>query len=304
MLGFYLSSHPLAEHAEDAGRLLLAHHGRGGRAEAPHRGDARRHDLGDQARRTRRTPSPAAPAATPCSTWKTPSGMMRCILWPEQFVQLRRAGPGRRHSGRPRRGRQAARQRGGEPDRQRDSSRWTSSPRATPAASGSASSEEARTAAQKLEQLHEILRGYPGNCELQLLLCLADGRRVAHEEPADARRLSAPRLRDRLDALLGPGNVQIAGRSASVAVPRPAERPATRIGRPLAACHRQASASGPAFPLTWVSRATSLGGFRRPAGRAAFSSRGSGGGCGKSRPQAEFRLGILAGFLDLPSLAN
>ena len=57
----------------DAGGLLLAHHGRGGRAEAPHRSDARRHARRRSSSRTRRTPSRAAPAATPCSTWKTPT---------------------------------------------------------------------------------------------------------------------------------------------------------------------------------------------------------------------------------------
>ena len=31
------------------------------------------------------------------------------------------------------------------------------------------------TAEQALEQLHEILRGYPGNCELQLVLAFSDG---------------------------------------------------------------------------------------------------------------------------------
>ena len=45
----------------------------GGRPEAPHRSDARRHDRRRSSSPTRRTPSPAAPAATPCSTWRTPT---------------------------------------------------------------------------------------------------------------------------------------------------------------------------------------------------------------------------------------
>ena len=72
VLGFYLSSHPLAEHAEDAHRLLLAHHGRGGRTEAPHRSRCSAACSRRSSSRTRRTPSRAAPAATRCSTWKTP----------------------------------------------------------------------------------------------------------------------------------------------------------------------------------------------------------------------------------------
>ena len=39
--------------------------------------------------------------------------------------------------------------------------------------------DEAHHGPQKLEQLYEILRGYPGKSELQLTICLADGRKVA-----------------------------------------------------------------------------------------------------------------------------
>ena len=38
--------------------------------------------------------------------------------------------------------------------------------------------DESRDARQGLENLHEILRNYPGDCELRLLLRLADGRKV------------------------------------------------------------------------------------------------------------------------------
>ena len=31
---------------------------------------------------------------------------------------------------------------------------------------------------KKLETLYEILRGYPGECQFELLLCLADGRKI------------------------------------------------------------------------------------------------------------------------------
>ena len=48
VLGFYLSSHPLAEHRRDAGSLLHAHHGRGRGPAAPHRGGAGRHARLDQ----------------------------------------------------------------------------------------------------------------------------------------------------------------------------------------------------------------------------------------------------------------
>ena len=68
-----LSVEPSAGRArKDAGDLLLAHDRRGGRVEASHRSDARRHDCRRSSSRTRRTRSRAARAATRCSTWKTP----------------------------------------------------------------------------------------------------------------------------------------------------------------------------------------------------------------------------------------
>jgi len=60
----------------------------------------------------------------------------------------------------------------------------------------------------KLEQLHEILRGYPGQCSLELTICLADGARVACK--CDKLRLSIdPEMRRRVDQLLGAGNLRL-----------------------------------------------------------------------------------------------
>lgn len=56
--------------------------------------------------------------------------------------------------------------------------------------------------------LKEVVRGYPGNCELQLLMCLDDGSRVL----VSSRQIKVdvtPELRSRLDNLLGPGNVRL-----------------------------------------------------------------------------------------------
>ena len=56
-----------------------------------------------------------------------------------------------------------------------------------------------------LEKLREILRGYPGRCDLRLELCLADGRRVFCA--CDEMRVRIDdELCDRIDNLLGPGN--------------------------------------------------------------------------------------------------
>jgi DNA polymerase-3 subunit alpha len=59
-----------------------------------------------------------------------------------------------------------------------------------------------------LARLHEILRGYPGQCSLELLLCLEDGTRVPCR--CDEMRVEVnPEMRRRVDDLLGPGNVRL-----------------------------------------------------------------------------------------------
>jgi DNA polymerase III, alpha subunit len=59
-----------------------------------------------------------------------------------------------------------------------------------------------------LDRLREVVRTYPGNSELQLLLMLENGSRVYLK--SHRTRLSVTReLRDRLDDLLGPGNIQL-----------------------------------------------------------------------------------------------
>ncbi len=56
-----------------------------------------------------------------------------------------------------------------------------------------------------LEQLHEILRGYPGSCGIELVLCLADGTRVPCR--CEKTRVAInPEMRGRIDELLGKGN--------------------------------------------------------------------------------------------------
>jgi DNA polymerase-3 subunit alpha len=59
-----------------------------------------------------------------------------------------------------------------------------------------------------LEQLHEIARGYPGNLGLELLLCLADGCKVRCQ--CEGMRISVnAEFRARVDELLGPGNFRL-----------------------------------------------------------------------------------------------
>ncbi len=61
---------------------------------------------------------------------------------------------------------------------------------------------------QKIQQLYEILRGYPGEHSLQLLLCLADGHK-ANMQCEGLRLELSQEMRDRVDELLGPGNLRL-----------------------------------------------------------------------------------------------
>jgi len=70
-----------------------------------------------------------------------------------------------------------------------------------------------------LEKLYEILRGYPGKCELELVIFLADGTRV----PMSCERLRVDvshEMRSRVEALLGPGNLRLVPTSRRTAAPR------------------------------------------------------------------------------------
>jgi DNA polymerase III subunit alpha len=75
-----------------------------------------------------------------------------------------------------------------------------------------------------LDNIRQIVAAHPGNCELQLLLCLAEGSRL-HLKSALAVEL-APEFRQKIDELLGPGNFR------PLASPSPAGSGPPRNGRP------------------------------------------------------------------------
>ncbi len=66
-----------------------------------------------------------------------------------------------------------------------------------------------------LTQLREIMRGYPGQCEVQLMLCLEDGSRVQLRSGNLQVDLSSE-MRTRIEDLLGPGHFRLLSRK-----PRP-----------------------------------------------------------------------------------
>jgi DNA polymerase-3 subunit alpha len=65
-----------------------------------------------------------------------------------------------------------------------------------------------------ITQLHEILRGYPGTCDVELALILADGTKLLLKCNTPRVEICAE-LRSRVDDLLGPGNFRLIAGSAN-----------------------------------------------------------------------------------------
>jgi DNA polymerase-3 subunit alpha len=78
-----------------------------------------------------------------------------------------------------------------------------------------------------LLRLREILRGYPGDCEVQLILCLADGNRV-QLRAGNMRVEWTAELRQRLQDLVGPENVRLLTASGNGQRKRPPQRNGSR----------------------------------------------------------------------------
>jgi DNA polymerase-3 subunit alpha len=205
VLGFYLSSHPLAEHEEKLSTYCS--HSTADLSGLPPRSEV---VLGGMISAIKfsqtRNPRPGSPSKYVMFDLEDMSGTVRCILWPDGFAEqgeLVRS--------------DATLVVRGSVDRRPGSdeanlivnelipledldARFTRT--VVVRVSESAHSESG------LEDLFEILRGYPGNCELQLVVCLEDGSR-AHLRSDRLRVELNPEMRSRVDALLGPGNLRL-----------------------------------------------------------------------------------------------
>jgi DNA polymerase III subunit alpha len=205
VLGFYLSSHPLAEHQ----KTLAAYcsHTTIEAAVLKHRAEVMLGGMLSSIKFSHtKNPKPGSPSRYAMFDLEDTDGMMRCIVWPDQFVHY-------------------------EEQIKPDAivvirgviDKRPGSEEANLIVNEIISLEdlpsrctrgvmvrllEEEHGLQKLEQLHEILRCYPGNCELQLVLGLADGTRVACK--CDGLRLAiSSEMRLRVDQLLGPGNLRL-----------------------------------------------------------------------------------------------
>ncbi|MEM7317104.1 MAG: OB-fold nucleic acid binding domain-containing protein, partial [Planctomycetota bacterium] len=69
--------------------------------------------------------------------------------------------------------------------------------------------DEEKHGPEGLKQLHRLSESYPGDGELQLVLNLADGRKIALSNISMKVDVVAPEFRQRVDELLTPGNVRL-----------------------------------------------------------------------------------------------
>ncbi len=206
VLGYYLSSHPLAEYEETLDTYCT--HKNSSLADLSHRYEVTVGGLMAAIKFSHtKNPRPGA-TVTKYAMWdlEDRSGILRCIMWPEQFAQFGHlVVPDTILAVR------------GAVDRRPGSeevnlivnelipidqleSRFTRGMRIRV--------DEARHGQQGIERLREILRGYPGTQSVQLVLSLEGGTHVTLA--CDKHRvLLSSELRRRVDELLGPGNVRL-----------------------------------------------------------------------------------------------
>jgi DNA polymerase-3 subunit alpha len=205
VLGFYLSNHPLAEY-EQTLRTYCTHTAIEAAA-LSHRSECM---LGGMIAAIKfshtKNPQPGKPSKYAMFDLEDSSGMMRTIVWPEQFAQFG-------HLVEP----EAIVAIRGVVDKRPGSeeanfianelipldqlpARFTKGL--------CIRIDERKHSAKTLDSLHEILRGYPGNCELRMTFLLADGSRL-HCTTDGPRVALEPEMRARVDDLLGPGHLQM-----------------------------------------------------------------------------------------------
>lgn len=204
VLGFYLTAHPLAEY--EKALQTFCSHTTADLAGLPQRAEV---ILGGMLSSIKlahtKNPRPGMPSKYANFDLEDTAGAIRCIAWPEQYAQF---------------GeliqpdavlvvRGSIDRRGGDEANlivneliplNEMHQRYTNGILVK--------LESARLQDDGLRRLHEVCRGFPGNCELQLLLCLPDGGRAFLK----AQRMKvdiSPDFRTRLDDLLGPGQYKL-----------------------------------------------------------------------------------------------
>jgi DNA polymerase III subunit alpha len=205
VLGFYLSSHPLAEHAKKL--QSYCSHTTVEAAALKNRAEVMIGGMIASIKHSHtKNPKPGNPSRYAMFDLEDTDGIMRCICWPEQFAQYgeliqpdvicvlkgaidKRAGS------------EEANLIVNEVIPIADlESRYTRGIRVRVI--------EESHGVKKLEMLYEILRGYPGDCQFELLLHLIDGRKISCR--CDTFRIANnPQMRSRVEELLGAENFRL-----------------------------------------------------------------------------------------------
>lgn len=231
VLGCYFSSHPLAEH--ESTLSIFCSHRISQLGEVSHQTEV---VLGGMISAIKfshtKNPRPGAPSKYAMFDLEDMSGIVRCIVWPDVFerqgqlvvpdsILLARGAVDRRP------GSDEANLIVQEltPLEQAEQ-RFTDKVRIRV--------EEKSDGARRIEQLHEILRGYPGKCSIELLLNFQDGGRMLLK----CSRLQIEineELKRRVDDLLGPGNFRLLARPAIPAAGQNGAKPRRGSRRELQA---------------------------------------------------------------------
>ncbi len=205
VLGFYRSSHPLAEY--QATLATYCSHTAVQAAKLAHRTEVMLGGMISSVKLAHtKNPRPGSPTRYAMFDLEDTEGAMRCILWPEPF----------QHYGEKVKPDSivavlgAVDKRGGGDEAnlivneliplEELPSRYTSAIVLR--------LREDVHGVKGLEQLYEVLRGYPGTCPLQLVIGLADGTHV--KCPCERLRVEiTPEMRGRVEELLGAENVRL-----------------------------------------------------------------------------------------------
>ena len=222
VLGYYLTSHPLAEH--EAILRTYCTHNSVSMAKLQHRDEV---TLGGMLAAIKmshtKNPRPGQ-VHTKYAMWDLEDldGIMRCILWPEQFAEVGHLVEG-----------DAILCVSGKVDRRPGAEEVNlivdklmpleEMPKHFSSGMIIRVNEE-KHGEQGLKQLREIVRGYPGKKRLRLRLDLAEGGQVWIDSSGSVELNQE--LNDRIDQLLGPGN-----RILEKAQPKPKERAPAGAGR-------------------------------------------------------------------------
>ncbi|MCA9247225.1 MAG: DNA polymerase III subunit alpha [Planctomycetales bacterium] len=203
VLGFYLSSHPLAEHEQTLGTFCTTKTTQ--LATLEHRTEVM---LGGMLAAIKFSHTKAPRAGSTHTKYamfdlEDMEGMVRCIIWPEQFAQFGHLVVA-----------DAILAVRGAIDRRPGSEETNLIVNELISLEDLKSKYtkgvlvrvlEASHGQRGLEQLYEIVRGYPGEKSLKVMLCMSDGGKV-HLAPKNLRIDLHPEMFRRVDDLLGTGN--------------------------------------------------------------------------------------------------